>query len=80
MPIAIDTNVNFDDLGGLDDHVRALQEMVTLPLLYPDLFARFDVNPPRGVLFVGPPGTGKTHTARALANALCHQHQNDNNQ
>jgi hypothetical protein len=36
----------------------ALQEMVFLPLLYPELFTRFRVNPPRGVLFYGPPGTG----------------------
>jgi SpoVK/Ycf46/Vps4 family AAA+-type ATPase len=41
--------------------------MVVLPLLYPELFARFQVAPPRGVLFCGPPGTGKTLTARALA-------------
>jgi SpoVK/Ycf46/Vps4 family AAA+-type ATPase len=47
--------------------VRALKEMVFLPLVYPELFARFRVAPPRGVLFYGPPGTGKTLVARALA-------------
>jgi len=41
--------------------------MVTLPLLYPEIFQRFNVTPPRGVLFHGPPGTGKTLMARALA-------------
>jgi len=41
--------------------------MVSLPLLYPELFLRFKVTPPRGVLFHGPPGTGKTLVARALA-------------
>src|SRR5271168_1296336 len=41
--------------------------MVTLPLLYPEVFQRFNVTPPRGVLFHGPPGTGKTLMARALA-------------
>ena len=47
--------------------MRALKEMVFLPLAYPDLFARFRLDPPRGVLFHGPPGTGKTLVARALA-------------
>lgn len=41
--------------------------MVTLPLLYPEVFQRFNLTPPRGVLFHGPPGTGKTLLARALA-------------
>lgn len=41
--------------------------MTLLPLLYPELFQRFNLTPPRGVLFHGPPGTGKTLLARALA-------------
>lgn len=41
--------------------------MVTLPLLYPEIFQQFKITPPRGVLFHGPPGTGKTLLARALA-------------
>jgi ATPase family AAA domain-containing protein 2 len=41
--------------------------MVTLPLLYPEVFQQFKITPPRGVLFHGPPGTGKTLVARALA-------------
>lgn len=41
--------------------------MVSLPLLYPEVFERFNITPPRGVLFHGPPGTGKTLLARALA-------------
>jgi ATP-dependent 26S proteasome regulatory subunit len=69
-PIAIDSSIGFSSVGGLDNHVRALKEMVVLPLLYPDVFQRFETQPPRGVLFVGPPGTGKTLTARALANSL----------
>jgi hypothetical protein len=47
--------------------IQQLKEMVSLPLLYPELFLRFNVTPPRGVLFHGPPGTGKTLVARALA-------------
>lgn len=42
--------------------------MVMFPLMYPELFTRFNVTPPKGVLFYGPPGTGKTLVARALAN------------
>jgi SpoVK/Ycf46/Vps4 family AAA+-type ATPase len=69
QPAAVDPSISFRDVGGLDSHVRALKEMVTLPLLYPELFERFSVRPPRGVLFHGPPGTGKTLMARALANS-----------
>ena len=69
-PLAVDSQIGFANIGGLDTHVAALKEMVVLPLLYPDVFSRFDTQPPRGVLFVGPPGTGKTLTARALANSL----------
>lgn len=63
-------SVDWDSVGGLDGHVRSVKEMVTLPLLYPDLFARYKVKAPRGVLFYGPPGTGKTLVARVLA-ATC---------
>ena len=69
-PIAIDSKIGFSAIGGLDKHVASLKEMVILPLLYPDVFEKFDSQPPRGVLFVGPPGTGKTLTARALANSV----------
>ena len=66
-PLGVDINVNFDSVGGLKDHINQLKEMVSLPLLYPEIFQRFHVTPPRGVLFHGPPGTGKTLLARALA-------------
>jgi SpoVK/Ycf46/Vps4 family AAA+-type ATPase len=69
-PVAVDPKLGFQSVGGLEKHVQALKEMVVLPLLYPDVFQRFDTQPPRGVLFVGPPGTGKTLTARALANSV----------
>ncbi|KAF2717614.1 AAA-domain-containing protein [Polychaeton citri CBS 116435] len=69
-PLGVDTNVKFDGVGGLDDHIDRLKEMVALPLLYPEVFQRFHVTPPRGVLFHGPPGTGKTLLARALASSV----------
>ncbi|XP_074743521.1 ATPase family AAA domain-containing protein 2 [Strix uralensis] len=67
-PMQTDCSVRFDGVGGLSDHVAALKEMVILPLLYPEIFERLKVQPPRGCLFYGPPGTGKTLVARALAN------------
>ncbi|XP_017667876.1 PREDICTED: ATPase family AAA domain-containing protein 2-like isoform X4 [Lepidothrix coronata] len=60
--------VQFDGVGGLSDHISSLKEMVIFPLLYPEIFERLKIEPPRGCLFYGPPGTGKTLLARALAN------------
>ena len=69
-PLGVDLKVNFDSVGGLQGHIDQLKEMVSLPLLYPEIFQRFHIVPPRGVLFHGPPGTGKTLLARALANSV----------
>uniref|UniRef100_A0A8C1IHD7 ATPase family AAA domain-containing protein 2 n=1 Tax=Cyprinus carpio TaxID=7962 RepID=A0A8C1IHD7_CYPCA len=67
-PMQIDQTVHFDSIGGLGKHISALKEMVVFPLLYPEVFEKFKIQPPRGCLFYGPPGTGKTLVARALAN------------
>lgn len=53
--------MSFDQVGGLDHYIKALKEMVFLPLVYPELFERFHLSPPRGVLFYGPPGTMSHH-------------------
>ncbi|XP_008141517.2 ATPase family AAA domain-containing protein 2 isoform X1 [Eptesicus fuscus] len=67
-PMQFDSSVRFDSVGGLSNHIAALKEMVVFPLLYPEVFEKFKIQPPRGCLFYGPPGTGKTLVARALAN------------
>ncbi|XP_043839918.1 ATPase family AAA domain-containing protein 2B isoform X2 [Dromiciops gliroides] len=67
-PMILDKSVRFDSIGGLSHHIHALKEMVVFPLLYPEIFEKFKIQPPRGCLFYGPPGTGKTLVARALAN------------
>ncbi|XP_071885987.1 ATPase family AAA domain-containing protein 2-like [Anas platyrhynchos] len=63
----IDSAIGFENVGGLSEHIAALKEMVIFPLLYPEVFQRFNIQSPRGCLFYGPPGTGKTLVARALA-------------
>jgi len=84
-PLGVNQSVTFDEVGGLDDRssfislsqmfpdhlvdINSLKEMTLLPLLYPEVFQRFNLTPPRGVLFHGPPGTGKTLLARALASS-----------
>ncbi|KAJ0971497.1 hypothetical protein J5N97_019456 [Dioscorea zingiberensis] len=65
---ASDIGVTFDDIGALDDIKESLQELVMLPLRRPDLFKGGLLKPCRGILLFGPPGTGKTMLAKAIAN------------
>jgi transitional endoplasmic reticulum ATPase len=64
------TSVTYEDIGGLDDELDLVREMIELPLSEPDLFRRLGIDPPKGVLLFGPPGTGKTLIARAVANEV----------
>jgi proteasome regulatory subunit len=61
--------IQWKDIGGLNDQVREIKEVVELPLLKPELFEKVGINPPKGVLLHGPPGTGKTLLAKAVANS-----------
>lgn len=60
--------VVYSDLGGLDDQIDRLKDAIELPLMQPEAFTRFGISPPKGVLLCGPPGTGKTMLAKAVAN------------
>lgn len=62
--------VSYNDIGGLNEQIRELREVIELPLTNPELFVRVGIKPPKGVLLYGPPGTGKTLLARALANNI----------
>ena len=59
--------VTYEDIGGLDEVIARVREMIELPLKHPELFDRLGIDPPKGVLLFGPPGTGKTLLARAVA-------------
>jgi len=60
--------INYEDIGGLEDAIKKIREMVEIPLKHPEIFERLGVEPPKGVLLHGPPGTGKTLLAKAVAN------------
>ncbi|KAI0978900.1 hypothetical protein GJ496_005078 [Pomphorhynchus laevis] len=60
--------VSWDDIGGLENVKRELQELVQYPVEHPEKFIKFGMTPSRGVLFYGPPGCGKTLLAKAIAN------------
>ncbi len=58
---------SWKDIGGLDDQIQEVKEVIELPLLKPELFEKVGIQPPKGILLYGPPGTGKTLLAKAVA-------------
>jgi transitional endoplasmic reticulum ATPase len=55
---ATSTAVTYDDVGGLEDELKRVREIIELPLKHPELFDRLGIDAPKGVLLYGPPGTG----------------------
>ncbi len=62
--------VAFQDIGGLEEPIHKIVEMVLLPAEHPEVFEHLGIRPPKGILLYGPPGVGKTLLARAVATAL----------
>ena len=68
MEVTESPGVSYDDIGGLEDEIRDLREAVEIPLENPRAYHEVGIDPPSGVLLHGPPGTGKTMMAKAVAN------------
>jgi len=60
-------DISYSDVGGLEDQLQEVRECVELPLKKPELFKKIGIEPPKGVLLHGAPGTGKTLLAKAVA-------------
>ena len=63
-------DINYEDIGGLEDQIEVLRDAIELPYLHTETFKRYDLSPPKGILLYGPPGCGKTMIGKAIANSL----------
>ncbi len=63
-------DITYEDVGGLGAQIKLIRELVQLPLKFPHVYRHLGINAPRGIILYGPPGSGKTHLARAVANEV----------
>ncbi|HLC26357.1 MAG TPA: AAA family ATPase, partial [bacterium] len=72
VPVGPETTpeITYEDVGGLEREIQLVRELVEIPMRYPNVYRRLGINPPRGVIFHGPPGSGKTHLAKAIAHEM----------
>ena len=64
--------VDYSTIGGLGEQIRELRESIELPLMNPELFLRVGIQPPKGVLLYGPPGTGQSLAILAIKTWQCY--------
>src|SRR3989344_2741420 len=60
-------NISWEDIGGLKEQIMEIKEVIELPLTKPHIFEKVGIEPPKGILLYGPPGSGKTLLAKAVA-------------
>lgn len=65
-----DKSITFEDVGGRSKEIDLIREMVQLPLQFPHVYRQLGILPARGIILYGPPGSGKTHLTRAIANEV----------
>lgn len=70
LPANKQKTIDFSKIGGLDNVINRLREIIQIPINFPELLERFGINPPKGMILYGPPGNGKTMIARAVAHSM----------